>query len=87
MLHTPENALSKILLDARGKKVPGVMSFDDETHEVELLVLNQDHHVVMTADLDENNEFKYKPLVIKTNMPGAKLVSLEEYAKIENSNS
>lgn len=82
MLHTPETSLNKYLVDSRGTMIPGVLSFDDETAEVELIIFNQDNQPVMKGELDECGSIVYDLLTVKTRIPGAKVVDKQEYDKI-----
>lgn len=91
MIHTPENCKDKILVDCWGTEIPGVLSFDDETFEVELMIIGKNEKlspkqsktlvvsIPVVADLSGCHPVgKFKSLTIKTVIPGAKLVGKEE---------
>lgn len=88
MIHTPETTQGKILVDCMGTEVPGVISFNDETFEVELVLVGRSFKgpvgrlvvcIPQVADLSGCHPVgTFQKLTVKTVIPGAKLVDKVE---------
>ena len=60
MIHTPENSKDKILVDVMGKTITGVLSFNDETNEAEIVVPAQNGWAIENnPDFDPELEKEY----------------------------
>jgi hypothetical protein len=69
MIYNGSNGKNLFLIDELGKRIPGVLSFDSDTQEVELVILSEEGPIVSKKGL----------LRVKTNIMGATLVTKEEY--------
>lgn len=83
MIHTPKNSRNKNLVDANGKIIPFVASFDDETNEATIYLTTKKSDckigLAMMIDLEHSSdgtEFRRKPVLVTVTIPGARLVDI-----------